>query len=184
MSLEQRGFSLSELLKSAAGMFREKTVRHSIRLEYSIDDGLDEIVADQRKLKQVLVNLLSNAIKFTPDGGSIFVHARRVHGPRLMAHGKNEAIYELSARDYDRNADFVEISVEDTGIGIAKDDIPKLFQSFQQLESPYQKRYGGTGLGLFLTRRLVELHGGTILAESEKGKGARFTVSIPIRNSG
>jgi signal transduction histidine kinase len=178
-NLEQREFSLRELMKSAAGMFREKTAKHGIRLEYRVDDGLDEIVADQRKLKQMLVNLLSNAIKFTPDGGSISVHARR--GVRPDASG--EVIPEPVTQDF-RPDGFIEISVEDTGIGIAKDDIPKLFQSFQQLESPFQKRYGGTGLGLFLTKRLVELHGGKIWVESEKGKGARFTVLIPVRSNG
>lgn len=178
-NLEQREFSLRELMKSAAGMFREKTAKHGIRLEYRVDDGLDEIVADQRKLKQMLVNLLSNAIKFTSDGGAISVHARR--GVRPDASG--EVIPEPVTQDF-RPDGFIEISVEDTGIGIAKDDIPKLFQSFQQLESPFQKRYGGTGLGLFLTKRLVELHGGKIWVESEKGKGARFTVLIPVRSNG
>lgn len=183
MNLELREFSLRELVKSAVGMFREKTIKHSIGLKYNIEEGLDEIVADQRKLKQVVVNLLSNAIKFTPDEGLITVDALRVHGSRSTVHVKNEAGYGPSAGDCEDVAEFVEISVEDTGIGIAEDDIPKLFQAFQQLESPYHKRYGGTGLGLFLTRRLVELHDGTIRVESEKSKGARFTVSIPVRKT-
>ena len=182
MNLEPREFSLRELIKSSAGMFKEKMAKHNIRLDYGMEEGLDEIVADQRKLKQIMVNLLSNAIKFSPDGGAISVRARKVHGSQLIAHGKNKAGYELSAKDYELDADFVEISVSDTGIGIAQEDIPKLFQSFQQLESPYQKKYGGTGLGLFLTKRLVELHGGRIRVESEKGKGTRFTFSIPMRN--
>jgi signal transduction histidine kinase len=93
-----------------------------------------------------------------------------------------EAVREPGLPNADSGG-FIEISVEDTGIGIAKDDIPKLFQAFQQLESPYQKRYGGTGLGLFLTKRLVELHGGSIRVESEKSKGTRVTVSIPVDGS-
>jgi len=181
MNLEPGKFSVRELIKSSAGIFKEKMTKHNIRLDYGIEDGSDEIVADQRKLKQIVVNLLSNAIKFTPDGGAISVRARRVHGSQLIAQGKNEAGYELSDEDYELDADFVEISVSDTGIGIAKEDIPKLFRSFQQLESPYQKKYGGAGLGLFLTKRLVELHGGSIRVESEKGKGAKFTFSIPIK---
>jgi len=171
-NLEPREFSLRELIKSSVGMFKEKMLKHNIGLEYGIEDGPDEIVADQRKLKQIVVNLLSNAIKFTPHGGSIRVTARRVHG------GGPEADQATPAE----GREALEVSVDDTGIGIAEEDIPKLFQSFQQLESPYQKKYGGTGLGLFLTKRLVELHGGRIWAESEKGKGARFTFSIPVKN--
>ncbi len=155
VDLDLRGFSLRELVKSAEGMLREKMVSHNITLECRIDDGLDEISADERKLKQVMVNLLSNAIKFSPDGGKVTVRAQRLK-------------------------DSVEISVEDTGIGIAKDDIPKLFQPFCQLESSFPKRYGGAGFGLFLTKRLVELHGGQIRVESQKGEGTAFTFSIPV----
>lgn len=135
IDLERRAFSLKELIQSAAGMFREKAVVHSIALECHIEDGVDEIIADQRKVKQVVMNLLSNAIKFTPDGGTVRLNARRF-------------------------ADTVEVSIEDTGIGIAGSEIPQLFQPFHQLGSPFQKRYGGAGLGLFLTKRLVELQGG------------------------
>ncbi len=154
VSLDLRVFSLRELIKSAEGMLREKMVSHNVTFECRIDDGLDEISADERKLKQVMVNLLSNAVKFSPDNGKVTVLARR-------------------------RGDSVEISVEDRGIGIAKDDIQKLFQPFSQLESSFQKRYGGAGFGLFLTKRLVELHGGRIWAESEKGQGTAFRFSIP-----
>ncbi len=184
INLEQREFSLNELIKSSVGMFGQKTAKHHIRIEYRIADGLDEIVADQRKLKQVVVNLLSNAIKFTPDGGTISVSARNVHRSPYGIQGSESKNTEQGAVNGEHDADFVEISVEDTGIGIGKDDIPKLFQAFQQLESPYQKRYGGTGLGLFLTRRLVELHGGSIRVESEKSKGTSFTISIPLKSDG
>ena len=158
MDLEQRAFSLKELMKSAAGMFKEKAVVHNITLECHVEEGADEIVADQRKVKQVMVNLLSNAIKFTPSGGTVRLNARRA-------------------------ADTVEVSVEDTGIGIARSEIPYLFLPFHQLESPLQKKYGGAGLGLFLTKKLVELQGGGIHVESEKGEGSVFSFSIPIKGS-
>jgi signal transduction histidine kinase len=180
MNLELREFSFRELITSSAGMFKEKMVKHNIRLDLGIGDGPDEIVADQRKLKQVVVNLLSNAIKFTPDGGSIRIAARLVQSSEFKAQGHGGRNVERGMSNVEPNGNFVEISVEDTGIGIAKEDIPKLFRSFQQLESPYQKKYGGTGLGLFLTKRLVELHGGKIWVESEKGKGAKFTFLIPV----
>ncbi|MCL4475566.1 MAG: ATP-binding protein [Nitrospirae bacterium] len=182
MNLEPREFSLRELIKSSAGMFKEKMVKHNIRLDYGMEEGLDEIVADQRKLKQIMVNLLSNAIKFSPDGGSVRVAARLVQGSKFKVQGHEDRNIEHRTSNVEPGGSFIEISVEDTGIGIAQEDIPKLFQSFQQLESPYQKKYGGTGLGLFLTKRLVELHGGRIRVESEKGKGTRFTFSIPMRN--
>jgi signal transduction histidine kinase len=182
--LDPGRFSLHELIRSSAGIFKEKMAKHNIRLDYGLADSPDEIVADQRKVKQIMVNLLSNAMKFTPDGGAISVRAREVHGAQPIAHGENMTGYEPSARDYEPDAGFVEISVSDTGIGISQEDIPKLFQSFQQLESPYQKKYGGTGLGLFLTKRLVEMHGGRIWVESEPGKGAKFTFAIPMRTEG
>ncbi len=180
MNLEPRQFSLRELIKSSAGMFKEKMVKHNIRLDCGMDEGPDEILADQRKLKQIMVNLLSNAIKFTPDGGTIRVTARRVKDTGSGSQNREGRGVGQGALRVEPNGDFVEISVEDTGIGIAEEDIPKLFQSFQQLESPYRKKYEGTGLGLFLTKRLVELHGGKIRVKSERGKGATFTFSIPF----
>ena len=113
------------------------------------------IEADQRKLKQILFNLLSNAVKFTPTAGTVDVSAVR-------------------------DGDFIEITVADTGIGIRDEDVPKLFQTFTQLESVYTKGFEGTGLGLALTRQLVELHGGRIWMESEFGTGSRFSFTIPL----
>jgi Amt family ammonium transporter len=172
VNLEVRKFSLRELIQASVGMFREKMLKHNIKLDYAIEDGLDEVGADQRKLKQIMVSLLSNAVKFTAEGGNIHITVRKVQD-------KGSGGKERSPGEDDRALEF---SVEDTGIGIAEEDIPKLFQAFRQLESPYQKKYGGAGLGLFLTKRLVELHGGRIWAESEKGKGAKFTFLIPVKN--
>lgn len=181
MQLDLREFSLGELIQATAGMFREKAAKHNIKLDCSLVAGAPEIVADQRKVKQIIVNLLSNAFKFTPDGGRVLISAELADGFRLMAHGKKEFKQEPSTMSAQPETGYVEISVRDTGIGIDTDDIPKLFQSFQQLESPFQKRFEGTGLGLFLTKRLVELHGGSIRVESEKGKGATFAFLIPIK---
>ena len=156
--LDLREFSLVELIRSIGGLFREKMISHSITLDYRIDDGLDEVVADQKKIKQVMINLLSNAIKFSPDGGKVSVSARKLK-------------------------DLIEITVTDTGIGMEDDDIPKLFQPFTQLEPSLQKRFGGTGFGLFLAKRLIELHGGAISAKSKKGEGTAFTFSVPIQGN-
>lgn len=166
VNIETSEFSLKELIYSSEAIFREKARKHNIEMTYSVEDDIDIIKGDQRKLKQVLVNLISNAIKFTPDGGKVNVTARK-------------AINACEGKD--SIPDHIEISVEDTGIGIAAEDMPRLFQPFGQLESPYQKRYEGTGLGLFLIKRLIEMMGGKVWVQSEKGKGSRFTFVIPSK---
>lgn len=162
--IETSRFSLKDLIYSSEAIFKEKAKNHNIELTYSVAEGLDVITGDQRKFKQILVNLISNAIKFTPDGGKVNVTARKV----LNSCGNKEL-------------EFIEISVEDTGIGIAEEDKKRLFKPFEQLESPYQKRYEGTGLGLFLIKRIVEMMGGRIIVQSEKEKGSRFTIVIPLK---
>jgi signal transduction histidine kinase len=118
---------------------------------------LGYIRADERKVKQIVFNLISNAIKFTLDGGKIGINAKII-GPD------------------------VEVSVWDTGIGIAPEDQGKLFKEFVQLENTLTKQYKGSGLGLSLARKLVELHGGKIWVESEgKGKGSNFKFTLPIK---
>src|SRR2546422_7316456 len=112
------------------------------------------VTADRGRLRQVLLTLLSNAIKFTTDGGRITLSAQ-VAG------------------------DLVRVAVSDSGIGIAPDDQQKLFQEFVQLDGSPSRRYEGTGLGLALSKRLVELHGGTLGVESELGKGSTFWFTLP-----
>jgi signal transduction histidine kinase len=116
-------------------------------------------VADERKIKQVLLNLLSNAVKFTPEGGKITMSAAL-------------------------NGGTVEVSVADTGIGIAAEDQQAIFEEFRQVGSDYARKREGTGLGLALARRLVELHGGSLTVASEVGKGSIFTFTIPVRPYG
>ncbi|MBI5142474.1 MAG: GAF domain-containing protein [Nitrospirae bacterium] len=158
MELEPGMLPLEDVLHAALTMLKEKAIRHRIGLTLEIAPETGGIIeADERKLKQILFNLLSNAVKFTPDGGSVAVRARTVAG------------------------DFIEIAVTDTGIGIKREDMGRLFKEFSQLESAYTRRYEGTGLGLALTKKLVELHGGRIWVESEFGKGSRFAFTIPAR---
>jgi signal transduction histidine kinase/CheY-like chemotaxis protein len=181
MELERSRFFLKKILDSSLTMLKEKALKHSIGLGLEIPPDADiEIHADERKLKQILFNLLSNAVKFTPDGGAVRVCARKVRGSNFQVQGSKDQKVGHRTSNVEPDADFIEISVEDTGIGIKAEDIPKLFLEFTQLESPYSKEYGGTGLGLALTRRLVELHGGKIWVESEFGKGSRFTFILPI----
>jgi len=173
MELELSRFSLRQLLEGSTAMIREKAVQHGVMLFLEIIPESDlEIEADARIMKQVMSNLLSNAVKFSREGGSVHIRARTVRGSRCEVRGSD------AAPDA-----FIEISVEDGGIGIKEEDLGKLFSSFSQLESPYVKKHPGTGLGLALCKRFVELHGGSIRAESEFGKGSRFSFVLPIRNS-
>lgn len=156
MELELTAFSLLESLSASLMMLREKALKGGIELRMDLAPENDvSIEADQRKLKQIMFNLVSNAVKFSPAGGTVSVGAVR-------------------------DGDFMEITVTDTGIGIKKEDIPKLFQEFSQIGSVYTKGIEGTGLGLALTRHMVELHGGRVWLKSEIGAGSRFSFTIPL----
>jgi signal transduction histidine kinase len=156
MELELSNFDAAAALANATTLVRERAQRHGIRLTQQVEPDLGDIAADERKFKQILLNLLSNAVKFTPDGGAIDVIARR-------------------------EADNLVVAVRDTGIGIAESDQAEVFEEFRQVGRSYTSKQEGTGLGLALTRRFVELHGGKIWLESEIGKGSTFTFTIPVR---
>lgn len=176
MDLELAEISVADLIRNSLIMVKEKAARHRITLERDIARELENlvIVADQRKLKQVLYNLLSNAEKFTPDGGSIRMTARIALEPP-------PAGADPPVADAEKNIPFLEISVADTGIGIADGNLEKVFDPFFQVEGSRQGKTPGTGLGLPLSRDLIRLHGGTLRGESEgPGKGSTFTFRIPL----
>jgi signal transduction histidine kinase len=136
--------------------------------------------ADPVRLKQILHNLLSNAVKFTPDGGRITMTARHIADWRLPIADLRNGDVGLRSQIGNRKSEMLEITVTDTGIGIKTEDLPKLFQPLSQLDPSKTKRYPGTGLGLALTKRLVEMHGGRIWGESRgEGKGSTFTLVLP-----
>ena len=155
MELEVTTFYLPDAIENALLLIRERASRHGIKLDRAVDDRLGDYTGDERKIKQILVNLLTNAVKFTPEGGRIKVEA-----------GLGDSA--------------VIVSVADTGIGIAKEDQEAIFEEFRQVGSNYAQKREGTGLGLALTKRFVELHGGNIWVESEVGKGSTFTFTLPI----
>ena len=180
MQLHAARFLLKDLLKASLLAFNERAAVQGVTL--SLEIGLPpetELEADRIKLHQVMFNLLDNAVKFTPEGGSVRVSAHRVKGP--VASSQETRTPDPGPRTLDN--DLIEISVADTGIGIKEDDLSKLFRSFEQLEAPYTKTYRGTGLGLILAQKLIELHGGKIWVESEFGKGSTFVFVIPIRQN-
>ena len=154
MELEPSQFDLHAALADAMTLIRERATKHGIRLDLTASPELGAITADERKFKQILLNLLSNAVKFTPDAGRVEVKATRD---------------ELGVR----------VAVSDTGIGIAPKDQEVVFEEFRQVGADYTSKSEGTGLGLALTRRFVELHGGRIWLESELGKGSTFYFTIP-----
>jgi signal transduction histidine kinase len=156
MDLELSTFDLRAALSNAMTLVRERAQRHGIQLALEVDKRLGEFNADERKFKQILLNLLSNAVKFTPDGGRVGVSA--------ALNGKS-----------------LEIAVKDTGIGIAPEDHAAVFEEFKQVGRDYTKKAEGTGLGLALTKRFIELHGGEIRLDSAPGKGSTFTFTLPIR---
>jgi len=156
MILELETVAINLLLQNSLNMVKGKALNHHLTLKLDVHVDTPEIVADIRKLKQIVYNLLSNAVKFTPDGGTIILEAHRV-------------------------GDMLEMAVTDTGIGIACEDQKKLFESFTQIDSVLSRQYQGTGLGLIMIKRLTELHSGSVGLESEVGKGARFWVRIPLR---
>jgi len=156
MELAPAPFHLPTALENAVTLVKERASRHGIALQFDIDPGLGEIVGDERKVKQVLLNLLSNAVKFTPEGGRISLKAGRKDG-------------------------LVETAVTDTGIGIAPEDQAAVFEEFRQVGSDETRKQEGTGLGLTLAKKFVELHGGRIWVESELGRGSTFTFTLPIQ---
>ena len=156
MELELTDFDLPSAIDNALILVRERASRRGITLGHTIDERLGTIRGDERKVKQVLLNLLSNALKFTPEGGRIDVSAARA--------------WTASA----------EISVTDTGVGIAPEDQEAVFEEFRQVGTA-DKKVEGTGLGLALSRKFIELHGGRIWVKSQVGHGSTFTFTLPVR---
>jgi PAS domain S-box-containing protein len=179
LELQLQSLEVREVLEAALHVFRPQAEAKQQALVLEVAGDAPTITADPLRVRQALYNLLSNAVKFTPAGGQVTVTARRVRSAESDVRSETDSTSHLAPRASD-GTEFVEISVRDTGIGIGPDDLPKLFQPFTQLEHTSMKRAQGTGLGLALTRRLVELHGGTIWAESEgEGRGASFTIRLP-----
>ena len=159
LELELGRFHLPTALDNALTLVRERATRHGITLTQTVDERLGDIVADERKVKQILLNLLSNAAKFTPEGGQVGLTATAVDGA-------------------------ITIAVSDTGIGIAPEDQAAIFEEFRQVGREDARKQEGTGLGLTLAKKFVELHGGRIWVESQVGQGSTFSFTLPVRPDG
>jgi adenylate cyclase len=156
--LEPSAVNLPELLQGSLVLVKEQALKHGISLDLRVDDGVDTVVADEQKVKRIVYNMLSNAVKFTPNNGKAGINARRTD-------------------------EGVEIAVWDTGVGITPEDQGRIFEEFQQLGDALSAKPEGTGLGLTLTKKLVELHGGKIWVKSTPGEGSTFTFTLPPKDS-
>jgi signal transduction histidine kinase len=155
VELQVAPFSLRDALERGVSMVREQATTDGVQVALRANGGLDVVTGDERRIRQVIFNLLSNAVKFTPAGGSVDVSATQRNGE-------------------------VTVSVADTGPGIAAEDLNRIFEEFQQTEAGARQREG-TGLGLALSKRFVEMHGGRIWCDSELGKGSTFRFTLPLR---
>ena len=153
VELQVAPFSLQDALERGVSMVREQATTDGVQVMLHTNGSLDVVFGDERRIRQVIFNLLSNAVKFTPAGGQVDVSATRVNGE-------------------------MRVSVADSGPGIAAEDLDRIFEEFQQTEAGARQREG-TGLGLALSKRFVEMHGGRIWCESEIGKGSTFEFTLP-----
>ncbi len=153
--LYEENFDVQRSVRSCLTLFLERAMEAGIEIECDFASDLAVLYADERKFKQILTNLLSNAIKFTPTGGKVAI--------KIWSHSVDGYVLQIA----------------DTGIGIALEDIPKALSPFQQIDSDLNRKYDGTGLGLPLTKALVELHGGSLDLQSVIDIGTTVTVRFP-----
>jgi len=154
--------SVESVCRASLQLVRPEAEKKQLTLSSTLDGGVTTVLADELRLRQILINLLGNAVKFTPEGGAV--------GLEVAGDAEQEIVH---------------LAVWDTGPGIREEDVPRLFKAFEQLDGGLSRQHGGTGLGLTLVRRLVEMHGGSVSVESDglPGKGSRFTVSLPWRRA-
>jgi len=171
---------LGSLIQEVVGRFEVQIAQKRLTVTTRMDPELRFVVADHGRLGQALCHLLANAVKFTPDGGRVTVTARRVVWSNGQVVDSSQPIDQLAARPIARPEEWVEFAVEDTGIGIPPEARERIFEGFYQVDGSEARKYGGAGVGLTLVRKLVELHGGRVEAESAgPGQGARFVIRLP-----
>ncbi len=181
MLLELEPVQVSSLFVNSLSIIREKAAQRRIHLASEASEALGALLADARKVKQIVYNLLSNAVKFTGDGGHVTLRAGLVPRDRVgMLSGEWEGrALPLAGSEF---TSFLQISVTDDGIGISPEGLTQLFKPFSQIDSGLARKFEGTGLGLAMVKLLAELHGGAVAVESALGHGSRFTVWLPVRS--
>jgi len=193
LDMQREPLHLPHALKASVESIRPQAEAKGLHLTLNMDDDLPALTADPVRFSQILYNLLTNAIDVTPSGGHLTLSAHSVQssGPAatsaepFRAQGEPSSGPEPLTMNHKQHGDFVEIAVQDTGIGIRVEDLPKLFQESTPLDALLGRRYRGTGLGFALTKKLVELHGGQIWAKSAgEGQGSTFVILLPVNGPG
>ncbi|HLO47035.1 MAG TPA: response regulator [Kamptonema sp.] len=191
IELDYSSVSINNLCQSSLAFIKQLALKKRIQLEIKVPLNLPNLLIDERRIRQVLINLLNNAVKFTPNGGRITLEVSRQWGDGEMGRwgdggmgrwedgemGSFKSLPSPPVSQSPRN--YLRIAIIDTGIGIAAENIKKLFQPFIQIDSALNRQYEGTGLGLSLVKRIVELHGGQVGLTSELGFGSCFTIDLP-----
>ncbi|MBM4053096.1 MAG: hypothetical protein FJ264_00185 [Planctomycetes bacterium] len=162
LELKYEEFEMGQLISDVIVTLKTLADKKRLILNTNIHNHNERICADPVKFKQILYNLLSNSIKFTPENGTVSIKTTAIN----------------------QGMDCIKVEVSDTGIGIKEEDYSKIFQAFKQIDSSFSRKYEGTGLGLNLTKRLVEMHGGKIDFVSKAGAGSTFTFTIPLKQPG
>ncbi len=180
MTLDLEPMQVSSFLKNSLSIISERAASRHIRLSMDPTEALDTLVADPRKVKQIVYNLLANAVKFTAEGGRVTLRARRVARAEVLqpSGSGTSRSFPLAKSEF---AEFLQISITDNGIGISSEGLEQLFKPFSQIDTGLARKFEGTGLGLAMVRVLTELHGGALSVESGVGEGSCFTVWLPIR---
>ncbi|MEB3268261.1 MAG: ATP-binding protein, partial [Leptolyngbya sp.] len=172
--LDLQTVSIPHLCRQCLQMIQPRADRKRLALALELDYGLDQVTLDERRVRQMVINLLSNAVKFTPEKGRVKLAVRVAYGNELAQD------YRPDASPINPSTPYLCLQVSDTGIGIAPDKLPLLFRPFQQIDSSLNRRHDGTGLGLVLTKRMAELHGGTVSLQSSLDQGSTFRVWLPL----
>jgi signal transduction histidine kinase/CheY-like chemotaxis protein len=175
VELELEPVSIPDLCLQCQEMVQPRVNKKRLTLSLDLDDRLTQANLDERRVRQILINLLSNAVKFTPEGGQIKLSCQIAYGNQLQSE-----MYRPDCSPINLSTPYVCIAVEDTGIGIPSEKWHLLFRPFQQIDASLTRQHEGTGLGLALTKRLAELHGGTVSLESVANQGSTFRVWLPL----
>ncbi len=177
MELNRTSTSITNLCSASEVFVRQQAFQKNIQIISNIPPNLRDMNVDERRIKQVLINLLTNAVKFTPNGGQINFSVVVGYGNTWLGEA------QIPNQIRSENAPMILFQITDTGIGIAAEDLPRLFQPFVQVDSNLNRQYEGTGLGLAMVKQIVELHGGQVTVESQLGQGSCFTVALPYETS-
>ena len=179
IELKLSEFDTGDALQGAVNQIKESADKKGIALALDVQPNMPPITADQDKFKQIVLNLLNNALKFTPTGGSIALTAKTIKGSELQIPGSGLPGNPSQLSDIETN--FLQISISDTGVGVRPEDQERIFSIFEQVDTSSKRLFSGTGMGLAMSSKLVELHKGKIWIESEgEGKGSRFSFVLPL----